>query len=187
VDNEVEITEIHDMDVTRQDAVVTPASGFTFLIKKSAAADAPESESAVEDATKDAPVTPAESAPAETSEVEDAAKSAPVAPVTVEKAVFDALAERVEKMESALAEANVRATVAEVQKDAAVNALKALEATPLPGGPVLAATEQDKAFKARAEASKQAAYWTRMAEVAPTQETRMEYSNRAKVAKAKAE
>lgn len=181
---DVEITELFDLDVERHDGVEKPASGFSFLVTKSAQADPEKENPAVEDATKDAPVEPTESAPAETSE-------APVektedAPAAVEKAAFDALAERVEKMESALAEADERVKGAEGREAAAKAELEALRATPLPGGPVLAATEQDKVFKAKSEAVKQAAHWSHLAEIATTQEMRMEYTRRAQVAKAEA-
>lgn len=38
MDEDIEVTELHDLDVTRQDGVENPASGFTFLIRKAAKA-----------------------------------------------------------------------------------------------------------------------------------------------------
>jgi hypothetical protein len=118
-------------------------------------------------------------------------EAAPVAkteetPDTVAKAEFDALAERVAKMESDRAEADKRAVDAEGREAATKAELEALRATPLPGGPVLAASDQDRAFKARREAAQKAAYWQNLAKDAPNQEIRMEYTRRAKAAEAEA-
>jgi hypothetical protein len=181
---DVEITELFDLNVSRHDGVEKPASGFSFLVTKSAAPAAPAPEGEMDTEIEKA----APEATPETSEAPEGAvtPTAPEAPAAVEKAAFDALAERVEKMESDLAEANGRVRAAEDREVAAKAELEALKATPLPGGPVLAASDQDHVFKAKREAVQKAAYWRKMTEIATTQEMRMEYESRAKAAEAEA-
>lgn len=177
--DEVEITEITDMNVIRQDAVVNPASGFTFLIKKSAAADSTE-EPAVEDAIKDAPV---EGAPTETPEpVVEKAEGEVVPALTaesVQELIKAALAERDSKAEELLKSAN-----AEIET--LKSALDVLKATPIPGGPVISATADQRAIKAKTEAGQRAAYYERLAKSVNDRELAVEYTRLAKAAQAEA-
>lgn len=82
---------------------------------------------------------------------------------TVTKEAFDALAERVEKMESAKAEAEKRAEEAEGREAATKAELEALKRTPIPGGPALSAPTEAKAYKEKQEALAKSAYHKRQA------------------------
>jgi hypothetical protein len=183
VDNAVELTELYDLEVERHDGVANPASGFSFLVTKSAATAAPTVEETVaEDATKDAPVEPTESAtetPAPEVEKAEGEAAPSLTAESVQELIKAALAERDSEAESRIAKA-------EAERDAAKSALDVLKATPTPGGPVISATAEQRAFKAKNEAMQKAAYYRRLAETVNDRELAVEYRNRAKAAEAEA-
>jgi hypothetical protein len=114
MEDDVELTELYDLDVERHDGVEHPASGLSFLVTKSAADPVAKSD-----------------------------------PGSVSKAEFDALSERVAKAES--------------RADEAERALEVLKATPLPGGPVIAASSEQLAYRSHQEAVEKAAFHRRRA------------------------
>lgn len=244
---DVELTELTDLDVQRQDAVANPASGFRFLVTKAAGKPpkdddgdtdgdgSDDDEENAENAAKsiaylavetfvykrevreeerkrlaaEGKALPDGSYPIENEEdlhnaahlaesghgdVEaakrliarrakelgvanplddktDAKKGAEGAPETSESEVTktegaaeDALtAESVQSMiKAALAE---RESEAEKRVEALKSELDKLKATPIPGGPVIAATAEQRVVKAKSEAMSKAAYHKRQAEL----------------------
>jgi hypothetical protein len=99
-----------------------------------------------------------------------------------EKSAVDALVERVEKMESALAETSqLREDNDKLSKE-----LEVLKATPIPGGPALSATAEQRALKAKSDLVQKAAYYRRLSEQINDRELSTEYDKRARALEAEA-
>lgn len=149
--DDIELTELTDLDVVRQDAVRTPASGFGFLVMKSATPTPSEPGTAgptTKEGTVPDPQTPAAPEPQASGDV--------LTKDAVESMIKDALAEAMKS--------------AEERNKALADELAVLKATPIPGQVSLTAPPEARETRAQSEAMAKATYHERLAETVADRE-----------------
>lgn len=164
------LTELTDLEVVRQDAVRTPASGFPFLVMKAVATPPAAPESEAEPTQKESEMTDPQTP--------EAPEATPEAPADNGAVTKEAVAEMIA---AAVAEVS---KAADERNKALADELAVLKATPIPAGIVLTAPADATKTREQANAVAKATYHRRQLELPLDRE--LEQFHKDELAKAEA-